>query len=888
MNKYYTSNELRESFIKFFKERGHTFVRSSSIVPNNDPTLLFSNAGMNQFKDVFLNIGKRPYTRAVNSQKCLRVSGKHNDLEQVGRDTYHHTFFEMLCNWSFGDYYKTEAISWAWELLTEVWGLPKDKLYATVFRTDDEAFELWKQKTDIEYSHILRFDEKDNFWEMGETGPCGPCSEIHIDRGEEFCDKKEDPNHKCGINGGCSRYIELWNLVFIQFDKDENGILHDLPSKHIDTGAGFERICAILQGKTSNYDTDLFIPIIDELANMCNILYTKGNTDTDIAMRVIADHIRALTFTIADGVFPSNEGRGYVIRRILRRASRFGRKLNQHNPFIYKLVGTLIDIMDEAFPEIKEKADYIIKVIRGEEERFEHTLDRGIEKFNDIIDNLKIENKTEISGVNAFMLHDTYGFPLDLTYLMAEEVGFTVDEEGFEQSMKEQKERSRDAAKFELTTHNDIEWIIYKGAESEFIGYTTTNCETNILSYRCIKDNEYELILEETPFYAESGGQNADKGNIYNNDFKLNVYNVYKDAKSIFIHQAKLEEGVIKDNVVKAVVEADLREDIERNHTATHLLHSALRKVLGTHVYQSGSLVAANHLRFDFTHFEKTSIYELEQIEKLVNEYIRNNCKIITSIEDFEKAKSEGAMALFGEKYDDIVRLVKISDFSIELCGGTHLNYTGEIGCFKITSESSIASGVRRIEACTGAYAWNLLQENERILDTMKEFLKCTPKELSNKVEDLWEKNKKLEKEIILLKQDKLEDEIKTYVDNAEYVDGIRIAHCKFEDIDRKILRKLADKMRDLLGSGIGILAAKIDNKLAFVAIVTKDLIKKKNLHAGKIVNEIAKITGGSGGGKSHLAQAGGKDIDKLDDALNQITKIVKQFLTTEISDKKE
>ncbi|MBU0579791.1 MAG: alanine--tRNA ligase, partial [Candidatus Margulisbacteria bacterium] len=670
------SKEIRQKFIKFFQDKEHKYVPSSPVVPVDDPTLLFTNAGMNQFKDVFLNTGKRDYTRAVNTQKCIRVSGKHNDLEEVGKDTYHHTFFEMLGNWSFGDYYKKEAIAWAWELFTKIYKLPKDKLYATVYKTDDEAENYWKTQTDINHKHILRFGEKDNFWEMGETGPCGPCSEIHIDLGADHCDKKDDSKHKCAVNSGCGRYIELWNLVFIQYNRDESGKLNELPAKHVDTGAGLERVVAVLQNKKSNYDTDLFQDIIQETARLSSIAYGQDH-HTDIAHRVIADHIRALTFAIADGAPPSNEGRGYVMRRILRRAARFGRNLNLHEPFLHKLVPAVISSLGDTFPEIKTNEKYITNIIKAEENSFNRTLDKGLALFEEIYNNLVEVKQKEIPGADIFKLYDTYGFPPYLTNILAQEKGLTLDIAGFNKCMDEQKERAR-AAGMSATT---------KG----------------------------------------TGGE--------------------------VMHEGKTPEE---------------KNDMEKNHTATHLLHAALQKVLGTHATQAGSLVEPKRLRFDFKHFQGLTSEEINKVEELVNAQINKGQKLEFIETTFDEAKKMGAMALFGEKYGDKVRVVKIGDFSMELCGGHHLKDIKEIGAFKITTEGAIAAGTRRIEAVTGKYVDLYLKEQNKKASAEEKKLmeifnkrKAEAENLGIKVSipsnasEITAYTKKLEKEISKFKEEK-------------------------------------------------------------------------------------------------------------------------------------
>jgi len=616
------SSEIRQSFIDYFKKRGHKFVRSSPVVPIEDPTLLFTNAGMNQFKPIFLGVEEIPDPpRAVNSQKCIRVSGKHNDLEEVGKDTYHHTFFEMLGNWSFGDYYKKEAIEFAWELLTEIWNLPKEKLYATVHYSDDEARDLWPKVTDISKERVLDFGDKDNFWEMGDTGPCGPCSEIHIDRGADYCDKQDVEGHTCAVNGGCARYIEVWNLVFIQFNRDEDGELHDLPYKHVDTGAGFERIVALMQKKRSNYDTDLFTPIIEHIENLSGKSY--GDDEQGTPHRVISDHVRTLTFALADGALPSNEGRGYVLRRILRRAARFGRQLDLKKPFIYKLVQTVVDVMGEAFPEIEEKQTHVEKVIRAEEESFNETLDRGLEIFESFIQEMEKRGDTVLPGKDAFQLYDTYGFPVDLTQLMCEERGYSVDMEGFQKLMEKQRERARQAGKFSQNGEQESgDWIeLTKGKNSEFIGYSNYEAYAEVRKYRQT-EHGLQVVLDKTPFYAEAGGQVGDTGTIEGKDFILRVTDTQKAGDGeTYLHYAEFTQGSeISDPEVHVSIDVRKRLRTMRNHTATHLLHAALKNVVGEHVNQAGSLVHPDYLRFDFTHYEKLTPEQIREIEHQVNE----------------------------------------------------------------------------------------------------------------------------------------------------------------------------------------------------------------------------------------------------------------------------
>ncbi|UCE06112.1 MAG: alanine--tRNA ligase [bacterium] len=871
-----TSKQIRESFIKFFEKYNHKFVPSSSVVPYDDPTLLFTNAGMNQFKNIFLGLEKKDYKRVVNTQKCIRVSGKHNDLEEVGKDTYHHTFFEMLGNWSFGDYYKKEAIEWAWELLTEVWKLPKDKLWTTVFREDDEAENLWKKVTDIQKDQILRFDEKDNFWEMGEVGPCGPCSEIHIDLGPAACDKKHVKGHKCKVNGGCARFIELWNLVFIQYNREDNGSLIELPAKHVDTGMGFERTVAVLQGVYSNYDTDLFRPIINEIVEITGTEYESEGIGA--AHRVIADHIRALTFAIADGALPSNEGRGYVLRRILRRAARFARKLDMHEPVIYKLVPTVVDVMGDAFPEIKEKHQYISSIIKSEEERFNVTLDRGIDLFEKLATDLKLKQINQIPGTEAFRLYDTFGFPVDLTRLMAEEKNMTIDEKGFEQEMEKQRERSRAADKFDYEIDIDFdEWEkISSGSDSKFLGYQTLEAEGNIRLMKRKEDYIY-LILDQTPFYGEAGGQIGDQGEIELNGFLLSVENTIRYAEKI-IHIAK---GYLPDKLenitAKAKVQRDQRMSTARNHTATHLLQASLRQVLGKHVQQSGSLVTPFRLRFDLTHFERISPDQLKKIEKIVNEKIWENISVQVIHTDFDEAKKMGAIALFGEKYGDQVRVIKIDDFSMELCGGTHVSATGQLGMFRIVSESSVAAGIRRIEAITGEEAYRRNIENREIIDSIADFLNSPAGELTNRIQSLIEHNKSLEKQIQQIRIQSSYQEVDQWIRQSKQLDhfNLVVTAVKSNSVDE--LKQIGDVLRERLKMGVGVLGTILDNKINFLCVITDDLIKQKNLKAGDIVKEVAAIAGGSGGGRPHMALAGAKDLDKFELALAETEKIIRK-----------
>ena len=877
-----TSREIRQQFMDFFKNKSHRIVPSSPVVPFDDPTLLFTNAGMNQFKDVFLGTGSREYKRAADTQKCIRVSGKHNDLEEVGHDTYHHTFFEMLGNWSFGDYYKAEAIEWAWELLTEVWKLPKERLWATVYRTDDEALELWKTKTGINPDHILKFDEKDNFWEMGETGPCGPCSEIHINLSDDY----DNPKF---VNAGVPECIEIWNLVFIQYNRDEEGKLHDLPAKHVDTGMGFERVFAVLQKKGSNYDTDVFTPLINAVSKMSGIKYEVDLSAVDLSkaeeekipMRVIADHIRTLTFAIADGALPGNDGRGYVLRRILRRAARYGRKLNLNKPFLFQLVKILVENMSDVFPEIREKQGYIEKVIKAEEESFNATLDRGIELFEELIKGLSESEGNVIPGEDVFMLYDTFGFPVDLTSIMAREKGFSIDEAGFNELMEEQRQRARDASKDKFASINisvgDLSLFdLTENVNSEFTGYDELKSKSKIIGLK--KDAPLNgktgmndlIILDKTPFYVEAGGQIDDLGKMFVGEIPLNVVDVTRiDNKTVHVVENENEYRLIPGMEILAEVDESRRWDIMRNHSATHFLDAALRKILGTHVHQAGSYVGPDRLRFDFTHFSKVSESELNDIEALVNEQLRRNIQLQHHRNiPFDEAKKMGALMFFGDKYGDFVNVVQFGDFSMEFCGGTHVKNSSQIGLFKIVSESSISSGVRRIEAITGAGVERYIHSQ---LNQLKQF--------DEKIGTLIDEKRKLEKEIAEFKLKEKLGQLDKVIAQPVEVDNIKIFKALINAGNMDELKAFGDELRIKIKHGVGVLFTELEGKVGIVCVVSDDLIKEKKLNAGKIVGELAKLVGGGGGGRPHLATAGGKDVNQITSALSRVEETVKKFL---------
>jgi len=857
------SKDIRAKFIEFFESRGHTFVPSSPVVPNDDPTLLFANAGMNQFKPIFLGQKQPEVLRAVNSQKCIRAGGKHNDLEEVGKDGYHHTFFEMLGNWSFGDYYKKEAISWAWELLTGVYGLPKEKLHATVYKTDQEAYELWKSETDIIPEHITFHGDKDNFWEMGDTGPCGPCSEIHFDRGAASCEKHGSPGHVCEVNGDCSRYIELWNLVFIQYNRDCEGSLNPLKHSYVDTGAGLERICQVMQGVSSNYDTDLFSRLLSTIATLSGKPYSE---ETGISHRVIADHIRSLCFALADGGFPSNEGRGYVLRRILRRAARHGRLLGFFEPFLWKLVDTLIEQMGDHFTELKGKTDFIKMVIKAEEERFNKTLDTGLIKFSE----LTAKDASTISGADAFMLYDTFGFPLDLTQLLADEKGMLVDTAGFEEEMTKQRERARAASKFALQ-QDDEDWVVLSDCtNTEFLGYTGYTCDSRICRY-CLKEGGLiHFVLDKTPFYAESGGQIADSGTVSSEDYEISVSDVRK-TESSYIHIGKLERGIITSKVAKAVINESLRRDTARNHTATHILHKALRDCLGESVQQKGSLVTADYFRFDFTHFQALTDEEIAIVEAQVNEIIRQNRSVFTRIMGIEDAKASGAMALFGEKYSQEVRVVQVDSYSSELCGGTHVSSSGEIGLFRIKSESSSAAGIRRIEGVTGRAAYADTKADQALLKELAALLQSNPTQLKTKLETTLEQIHKQNQEIRALKEKLIGFDIDQLLSLAEDTGDYKLIKAILPaDTDLKLYR---DLLASRITGTIAVLITASSGNVSLVSVVSKDLIPRYS--AGKIVQALCTVLDGKGGGKPDFAMGGGKDNGKLTVLLDSLSQYI-------------
>lgn len=866
-------NELRDSFLKYFESKEHKIISSSPVIPYNDPTLMFTNAGMNQFKEVLLGNEIRSYKRATSVQKCIRVSGKHNDFEVVGFDGYHHTFFEMLGNWSFGDYYKKEAIEFAWEYLTKILKFPESKLVVSVYKDDDESYEIWNRIIKIPASKIARLGDiekgdEENFWSMGETGPCGPCTEIYYDMGEKFNDTSAGEG--IGYN---KRYMELWNLVFMEFYRDASGKFTPLKFKSVDTGMGFERLYALIQGKYSNYHTDLFMPIIAKIEELTGKKYK--DKENEVGFQVIADHIRALCFAIADGGVFSNEGRGYVLRKILRRAERYFKKLGLNEPSLYKLVDTVVNIMGNFYPELKEKRAEIEKFIKIEEERFLATLESGLRMLTDIFKKMEKEKQNVISGENVFTLYDTYGFPVDIVKEIAREHNYSIDEQKFQELMEQQRERGRKswAGEKKIIDEEKILKLLKHLPDTEHICYDTTESISNILAIikednlvdRVSKDDICGILLDITPFYAESGGQVGDKGIIETPDFKFEVNDTQKYGNRYIIHWGQVIYGDIKpDTRVDAKVDEKLRNCTAKNHTATHLLQAALRKIVGSHITQAGSYVGPDRLRFDFRHYEPLTAEQIEQIEKIVNQKIQENLKVEKFIEEKDKALKMGAMAIFGEKYGEKVRVVKAGDFSIELCGGTHLDYTGEIGLFIILSESSIAAGIRRIEAITSQTALEYVLNLRKNLVKIANLFKVSPDESFARVKKLVEINKELEKKIEQLKFSSGIDIISEILKNRKEKNGASLIVYKFKNEDSKYLNTVADKLQKKIGSGIIFLINQTDKKVNLVLALTEDIVKKGK-DASELIKPLAQIIGGNGGGRKDRAQAGGKLIKNID-----------------------
>jgi alanyl-tRNA synthetase len=880
-----TGSDIRKSFLDYFAKHNHTVVKSSSLVPEKDPTLLFTNAGMVQFKNIFLGQERLPFTRAASSQKCLRISGKHNDLEAVGRDTYHHTFFEMLGNWSFGDYYKAEAIQWAWTLLTKEWGLPIDKLWATVYLDDDEAERLWASISGLPRERILRFGEKENFWEMGETGPCGPCSEIHLDRGPPACDMKGQPGHTCRVNGDCARYIELWNLVFIQYNRKDDRQLEELPSKHVDTGMGLERITAVLQNVLSNYDIDLMRELTATTEKLTGIRY-GADPLADISFRVIDDHARAVSFLIADGVMPSNEGRGYVLRRLLRRAARHGRLIGLKEPFLYQVAASVGKVMGDAYPELVREERRIRETVLGEEERFGETLEKGLALLEQAAAKLKQEKVKILPGDVAFQLYDTYGFPLDLTEDILRTENIAVDQQGFNRLMEAQRSRGREARSAALDAYDPI--AIGDTAPVKFIGYDRLEAESTVLAIygqgngkqEAGNGEEIDLITAETPFYGESGGQIGDRGIIQSSrGDQLQVLDTQKPTAQLTIHKGRVRKGRFQvGDRVHLAVDAKHRQRTRLNHSATHILHSVLREQLGSHVRQAGSLVTPERLRFDFNHSGAIADEKLADIENTVNDHIRRDAAVRIEETSYEEALGKGALAFFGDKYGDRVRVVKIGDFSTELCGGTHVHHSGEIGVFKLHAEAGVAAGVRRIEALTGEGALGLVRRYEDDLKQIGQLLRASDDEAVERVRRLLQQQKELEKEIERLRAQLGKSQIPDMLAKKETINGADVLVTRLEGIEPKQLRELADQLKEKLAHGVIFLANRAANAVTLVASVSADLTGR--LHAGNIIKEVAPIVGGGGGGRADFAQAGGKDPSRTDEALAQAAKIIRAKLS--------
>ena len=871
-----TGNEIRRQFIEYFEKHNHKIVRSSSLVPQDDPTLLFTNAGMVQFKRTFLGEEKRSYVRAASSQKCVRAGGKHNDLENVGYTARHHTFFEMLGNFSFGDYFKEKGIEFAWDLLVNGYGLPEDKLLVSVFIDDDEAHDIWNKNIGVPEDRIVRFGEKDNFWSMGDTGPCGPCSEILLDRGKEFaCDRPD-----CSVGCECDRYLEIWNLVFMQFNRDASGKMAPLPKPSIDTGMGLERIVSIIQNVPTNYEIDLIIPIINKTENLSEKQLGDSSED-DIAMKVIADHSRAAAFLIGDGIIPSNEGRGYVLRRIIRRAIRYGRNIGLTRPFLHKTTSVVFDIMKPVYPELSSAASFITNIIKNEEVRFSETLDKGLKLLNDNLLEIKAKGQKEIPGQLIFKLYDTYGFPLDIVRDVVRDKNMSLDIQGFNNAMEEQRAKSRSIATFSEIS-DAYKKLSSEGIKPKFVGYDKLSCNAKVLVivengnevHEASSGKEVEVITDFTPFYAESGGQVGDTGKISGTNLILEVSDTVKDPTGLVIHKGRIISGTIKkgDNIF-LIVDKNERNATACNHTATHILHSVLRQILGDHVKQAGSLVAPDRLRFDFTHFSQVDTETLDKIESLVNKIIQENMPVQLEEMDAEDALKTGATALFEEKYGDRVRVVSLSDFSKELCGGIHTRHTGNIGLFKIIGESSVASGVRRIEALTGDAALTYTQKTSNIVRNIARLVKEKPEALTQRVEKILSEQKFHEKEIERLKAqtasrsaDRIEDDIKS-------INNIKVLAKKVSVDNPAALRDLADKFKEKIKSGIVVLGCNTGPKVLLITLVTKDLVDR--FHAGNIVKQVAAIVGGGGGGRPDMAQAGGTKPEMLDKALDKVYELV-------------
>jgi len=878
-----TGSQIRQKFLDYFAARGHTVVVSSSLVPHNDPTLLFTNAGMNQFKDCFLGAEKRSYVRAASSQKCVRAGGKHNDLENVGRTARHHTFFEMLGNFSFGDYFKPEAIAFAWEFLTRELALDTDRLYVTVYTDDDEAADIWHRQEGVPKERIFRFGEKDNFWSMGDTGPCGPCSEIFWDNGPGTGCGSPD----CAVGCDCDRYMEIWNNVFMQFDRQPDGTLVPLPKPAVDTGMGLERITTVMQGVTSNYDTDLLRDVIRNIEQLSGKRY-GAQEDDDVSMRVLADHSRATAYLIADGVLPSNEGRGYVLRRIMRRAMRHAKMLGFEDPILYRTAVFVLEFMAEAYPEEAERRDFVARVVQNEEHRFIQTLGNGLRILQDEVAKLKADGRSRIPGETVFKLYDTYGFPVDLTADIVEKDGFSLDEEGFESCMEQQRAKAREHWKGsgEETISAVYKQLVDAGIRSRFSGYQTLEDQGDVLAL--VRGGErideaacgetVDVITAVTPCYGESGGQVGDTGEICTANATLRILDTRKPLPDLHVHLCEVVTGAIRTGDRATLrVDAERRGQIVINHTATHLLQAAMQRILGDHVKQAGSLVEPERLRFDFTHFSPLSDDELRRIEIEVNRQIRANAAVQAEEMSADAAREAGAMALFGEKYGDVVRVISIDDYSKELCGGTHAEAAGDIGLFRIISEGGIAAGVRRIEAVTGQRALELVQQQQQIINGAAGLIKADPEQLPQRLEKLLEQQKELEREISRLRSELQAGQAGELLAKTVEIAGIKVLATQVESMNGKQLREMADKLRDKLGSGVLALGCEFNGKANLLVAVSKDLTDR--LHAGQLIGKLAATIGGRGGGRPDLAQAGGSEPDKLAGSLEQTATLVKEQL---------
>jgi alanyl-tRNA synthetase len=879
-----TSKEIRSAFLRFFEQHQHRVVKSSPLVPKDDPTLLFTNAGMVQFKDVLLGREKREYTRATSSQKCVRAGGKHNDLENVGRTARHHTFFEMLGNFSFGDYFKEGAIALAWEFLTQNLGLPADKLWITIYRDDDEAFEIWHRQVGVPVERIVRMGEKDNFWSMGDTGPCGPCSEIHIDQGPALGTGPEDV-----LGGEGDRFLELWNLVFMQYNRDADGNLTPLPQQNIDTGMGLERIAAIIQDVHSNYDTDLLRPLISTVEEMIAKPYGNDPAE-DVSMRVIADHMRAIVFLLADGVMPENSGRGYVLRRIIRRAARHGKMLGFNEPFLYHLVDTVGQTMGQAYPELENHRQYVTKLLLGEEERFLNTLHQGLRELDALIEKHRADGTRRIVGDEAFRLYDTFGFPIDLAEEVVQDVDMSLDRAGFEAVLEATRQQARETWRGSGQVQVDpvYQEVLQRVGASTFVGYDMVRSVSPVVALivdgreveTARAGQQVELVFEHTPFYGEAGGQIGDTGHALapEHGVEVEITDTQKPVPDLFVHHGVVQRGTIRREMTMYLeVDSQRREAIRKNHTATHLLHAALRQILGDHVKQAGSLVAPDRLRFDFTHFARLSQREVERVEQLVNEHVWTDTPVRTALMTLDEAIASGALAFFGEKYGDEVRTIEVPGFSKELCGGTHVRATGEIGVLTITYEGGIGAGVRRIEALTGPGAFQRFKHDAHLLNDLRQMLKAQPDEEVDKLLRLTAQQRELERQLEAAQMRLATAQTQDYFSQVQQVDGINVLALQLDNFDRKALRSFVDTAKQRLGSGVVVVGGAEDGKATLVAGVTKDLTHR--LSAGAIVGQVAAITGGKGGGRPDMAQGGGTDAAKLPEAMARVPAIVAELV---------